>query len=78
MSVDRYKNRDESMMSRFVPGQYFQLKDFINASKTPQDLAKIKVLNLSRNKSEQMPNVDITLALFFKHITTLDVSHNLI
>jgi Leucine-rich repeat (LRR) protein len=25
-----------------------------------------------------MPNVDITLALFFKHITTLDVSHNCI
>jgi hypothetical protein len=25
-----------------------------------------------------MPNVDITLALFFEHITTLDVSHNCI
>ena len=78
MSVDRYKNRDSSLMSCFVPGQYFQLKDFLNASKTPEDLAKIKVLDLSRNRSVQMPNVDITLALFFKHITTLDVSHNFI
>jgi hypothetical protein len=51
MSVDRYKNRDVSLMSCFVPGQYFQLKVFLNASKTPEDLVKIKVLDLSRNRT---------------------------
>jgi len=51
MSVDRFRSRDSSLMSRFVPGQYFQLKDYLNASKSPEELAKIKVLDLSRNKA---------------------------
>ena len=62
-------------MVRFISGNYFQLKELINAHKSTQDLQMLKELHLHGNKAIQMPNMD-TLIIYFKQIITLDISNN--